>query len=145
MPRRKKSIEQVLQSKDAQGACETFAQVHAHSGEAPPPSPEKPKKYQKSDEESNGIIAMMDGCSCERSRQGDDRGRAHRKGCPELGATIQYIDTLHTECDFILNTSTCARKPVLEKLIRWRRLWQCSTVLIIPWFRHVPPSSCRIM
>jgi len=37
-----------------------FAQVRAHSGEAPPPPPEAPKKYSKSSEESNGIIAMMD-------------------------------------------------------------------------------------
>jgi len=40
--------------------AEGFAQVHAHTGEAPPPPPEAPKKYQKSGEESNGIIAMMD-------------------------------------------------------------------------------------
>jgi septal ring factor EnvC (AmiA/AmiB activator) len=37
-----------------------FAQVHAHSHEAPPPAPEAPKAYSKSSEESNGIIAMMD-------------------------------------------------------------------------------------
>jgi len=37
-----------------------FAQVRAHSGEAPPPAPEGPKAYSKSSEESNGIIAMMD-------------------------------------------------------------------------------------
>ena len=30
--------------------AEGFAQVRAHNGEAPPPAPEEPKKYQKSGE-----------------------------------------------------------------------------------------------
>jgi chromosome segregation ATPase len=125
-----------------------FAQVHAHSGEAPPPPPEEPKKYQKSGEESNGIIAMMDALVkdldkemteaelTEKDAQGDyeammkdsaekraedSKAMTDKQGAlaeletslgqskedlastkKELGATIQYIDTLHTECDFIL-------------------------------------------
>jgi chromosome segregation ATPase len=125
-----------------------FAQVHAHSGEAPPPAPEGPKAYSKSGEESNGIIAMMDALikdldkemteaeltekdaqsdyeammkdSAEK-RAEDSKSMTDKQGAladletglgqqkddlastkKELGATVQYIGTLHNECDFIL-------------------------------------------
>lgn len=125
-----------------------FAQVRAHNGEAPPPPPEEPKKYQKSGEESNGIIAMMDALVkdldkemteaelTEKDAQGDyeammkdsaekraedSKSMTDKQGAlaeletglgqskedlsstkKELAATIQYIGTLHNECDFIL-------------------------------------------
>merc|ERR1719473_1045345 len=125
-----------------------FAQVRAHSGEAPPPPPEAPKKYSKSSEESNGIIAMMDALIkdldkemteaelTEKDAQGDyeammkdsaekraedSKSMTDKQGAladletglgqqkddlastkKELGATVQYIGTLHNECDFIL-------------------------------------------
>jgi chromosome segregation ATPase len=125
-----------------------FAQVRAHSGEAPPPAPEAPKAYSKSGEESNGIIAMMDALikdldkemteaeltekdaqsdyeammkdSAEK-RAEDSKSMTDKQGAladletglgqqkddlsstkKELGATVQYIGTLHNECDFIL-------------------------------------------
>jgi len=125
-----------------------FAQVRVHNGEAPPPPPEEPKKYQKSGEESNGIIAMMDALVkdldkemteaelTEKDAQGDyeammkdsaekraedSKSMTDKQGAlaeletglgqskedlsstkKELAATIQYIGTLHNECDFIL-------------------------------------------
>jgi len=128
--------------------AEGFAQVRAHNGDAPPPPPEEPKKYQKSGEESNGIIAMMDTLIAdldkemteaeltEKDAQGDyeammkdsaekraedSKSMTDKSGSlaeletglgqskddlastkKELGATVQYISTLHNECDFIL-------------------------------------------
>merc|ERR1719276_135500 len=40
-----------------------MAQVHAHTGVAPPPPPAAVEAYSKKGEESNGIIAMMDALS----------------------------------------------------------------------------------
>jgi len=128
--------------------AEGFAQVRAHNGDAPPPPPEEPKKYQKSGEESNGIIAMMDTLIAdldkemteaeltEKDAQGDyeammkdsaekraedSKSMTDKAGSlaeletglgqskddlastkKELGATVQYISSLHNECDFIL-------------------------------------------
>merc|ERR1719443_2244851 len=46
-----------------------LAQVHAHSGDAPPPPPEAVEAYSKKGEESNGIIAMMDALSADLQKE----------------------------------------------------------------------------
>jgi len=122
--------------------------IAAHSGDAPPPPPAAVEAYSKKGEESNGIIAMMDGLSkdldkemteaevTEKDAQGDyeqfmedsktkraedSKTITDKQGAlanletslgqqkadkasneKNLGATNEYIASLHAECDWLV-------------------------------------------
>jgi len=122
--------------------------VSAHSGDAPPPPPAAVEAYSKKGEESNGIIAMMDGLTkeldkemteaevTEKDAQGDyeqfmedsatkraedsktltdkqgalanletslgDQKADKASNEKSLGATNEYIASLHAECDWLV-------------------------------------------
>jgi len=124
------------------------ALVSVHSGDAPPPPPAAVEAYSKKGEESNGIIAMMDGLIkdldkemteaevTEKDAQGDyeqfmadsatkraedsktltdkqgalagletslgDQKAAKASDEKSLGATNEYIASLHAECDWLI-------------------------------------------
>jgi len=124
------------------------ALVSVHSGDAPPPPPAAVEAYSKKGEESNGIIAMMDGLTkdldkemteaevTEKDAQGDyeqfmtdsatkraedsktltdkqgalagletslgDQKAAKASDEKSLGATNEYIASLHAECDWLI-------------------------------------------
>jgi len=131
-------------------AEEAPALVHisAHNGDAPPPPPAAVEAYSKKGEESNGIIAMMDGLNkeldkemteaevTEKDAQGDyeqfmqdsankraedsktltdkqgalanletslgDQKADKASNEKNLGATNEYIASLHAECDWLV-------------------------------------------
>jgi len=131
-------------------AAETpaFVGIASHSGDAPPPPPAAVEAYSKKGEESNGIIAMMDGLIkdldkemteaevTEKDAQGDyeqfmedsatkraedSKTLTDKQGAlanletslgeqkadkasneKNLGATNEYIASLHAECDWLI-------------------------------------------
>merc|ERR1719191_2211199 len=99
-----------------------FAEVSAHSQDdstvKPPPPPEAPGAYKKKSEDTNGVIAMIDllikdldkemtladkeGALADAQASLEKDTESKASNTKELGATLQYISSLHSECDWLL-------------------------------------------
>merc|ERR1719235_2512334 len=54
----------------------------------------------------------------------------------DLGALLEYIHSLHLECDWLLKYFDAKRRPARVRLTRWARRRLCSAVQTTPWCRR---------
>merc|ERR1719223_2608372 len=81
-----------------------LAQVSQHmQQEAPPPPPETFGAYSKKSEDSMGVIAMIDLLIADLDNEMTEAETNEKAATSkELMSTMQYIQSLHNECDFLL-------------------------------------------